>query len=239
MNQSPAISRSAPPERSPAEQLATPVQFLKGVGPDRAKLLERIGLRTAADVLFTFLRDYQDLTDLRSIEQLEDDKLQSVRGTVEEIDLRNTGTGRSIVGCLVREGRRYLRACGSTCHSWPRSSAAGRKCCSPGSRSSAAGVGKCASARAVAGKRQRRKRNTYRWTIARLCAHRRFETGRPAADRTPGGRELRRSGRGRFSPGVSRGASTVADHEALREIHFPRARKTCSKRGGGSFIRKC
>ena len=110
MNQSPAISRSAIPEHTPVEQLATPVQFLKGVGPERAKLLERIGLRTAADVLFNFPRDYQDLTDLRSIEHLEVDKLQSVRGTVEEIDLRNTGAGRSIVGCLVREGQRYLRA---------------------------------------------------------------------------------------------------------------------------------
>ncbi len=98
------------PNRSPAELLSTPVQFLKGVGPDRAKLLERIGLRTAADVLFNFPRDYQDLTDLRTIERLEEDKLQSVRGTVEEIDIRNTGMGRSIVGLLVREGPRYLRA---------------------------------------------------------------------------------------------------------------------------------
>src|SRR5207245_4739283 len=63
--------------RSPAELLATPVQFLKGVGPDRAKFLERLGLRPAADVLFNFPRDYQDLTDLRSLEKLEEDKLQS------------------------------------------------------------------------------------------------------------------------------------------------------------------
>jgi len=105
----PALS-SSPPAKSPAEALATPVQFLKGVGPDRAILLERIGLRTAADVLFNFPRDYQDLTDLRSIESLEEDKLQTVRGTVEEIDIRNTGMGRSIVGLLLRQDSRYLRA---------------------------------------------------------------------------------------------------------------------------------
>ena len=86
------------------------MQFLKGVGPDRAKLLERMGLRTAADVLFNFPRDYQDLTDLRSIEVLEEDKLQSVRGVVEEIDVRNTGMGRSILGVLVRQDSRFLRA---------------------------------------------------------------------------------------------------------------------------------
>src|SRR5215470_8498292 len=110
MNSSSATPRAAPPLRSPVEQLATPVQFLKGVGPDRAKLLERMGLRTAADVLFNFPRDYQDLTDLRSIEALEEDKLQSVRGVVEEIDMRNSGVGRSILGVLVRQDSRYLRA---------------------------------------------------------------------------------------------------------------------------------
>ena len=92
------------------EALATPVQFLKGVGPDRAKLLEKLELRTAADVLFNFPRDYQDLTDVRSIDALEEDKLQSVRGTVEEIDIRNRGIGRSILGVLVRQQSQYLRA---------------------------------------------------------------------------------------------------------------------------------
>jgi ATP-dependent DNA helicase RecG len=102
--------RAVLPSKSAAELLATPVQFLKGVGPDRAKLLERIGLHTAADVLFNFPRNYQDLTDLRSIDRLEDDKLQSVRGTVEEVDIRNTGMGRSIVGLLVSQEQCYLRA---------------------------------------------------------------------------------------------------------------------------------
>ncbi len=83
MSTSSATNRAGNYAKSAAEQLATPVQFLKGVGPDRAKLMERLGLRTAADVLFNFPRDYQDLSDLRPIEQLEEDKLQSVRGTVD------------------------------------------------------------------------------------------------------------------------------------------------------------
>ncbi len=110
MTETPITDRPALPNKSVAELLATPVQFLKGVGPDRAKFLERLGLRTTADVLFNFPRDYQDLTDLRTIDKLEEDKLQSVRGLVEEIDIRNTGMGRSIVGLLVREGPHYLRA---------------------------------------------------------------------------------------------------------------------------------
>ena len=30
------------PEKNPVEQLATPVQFLSGVGPSRAELLEKL-----------------------------------------------------------------------------------------------------------------------------------------------------------------------------------------------------
>jgi ATP-dependent DNA helicase RecG len=103
---------AATPERvaSPAERLATPVQYLKGVGPDRAPLLERLGLRTARDVLFFFPRDYQDLTDFRTIAALEEGTLSSVRGVVEETDLRVGESGRSVVGVLIRDGTQYLRA---------------------------------------------------------------------------------------------------------------------------------
>ncbi|HLA84080.1 MAG TPA: ATP-dependent DNA helicase RecG [Thermoguttaceae bacterium] len=78
------------------------MQFLPGVGPRRAPLLERLGLRTAADVLFLFPRDYQDLTRLRAIDELEEGELQTVRGTVVEYELRGTGPGRSVLGVLIR-----------------------------------------------------------------------------------------------------------------------------------------
>jgi RecG-like helicase len=72
------------PGKSVAERLATQVQYLKGVGPRRAEMLERLGLRTVADLLFFFPRDYEDHTDRRSIADLEEGSLQSVRGLVEE-----------------------------------------------------------------------------------------------------------------------------------------------------------
>jgi ATP-dependent DNA helicase RecG len=95
---------------SAADRLATPAQYLKGVGPDRAALIERLGLRTARDVLFFFPRDYQDLTDFRSIAALEEGVLASVRGVVEDVDMRVNQNGKSILGVLVRDGSQYLRA---------------------------------------------------------------------------------------------------------------------------------
>jgi ATP-dependent DNA helicase RecG len=106
--------------KSPAEVLATPVEFVRGVGPQRAELLRRLDLRSAGDLLFFFPRDYQDLSDRRDIADLEEDTLQTIRGEVVEIDARSSGFGKSVVGVLVRsltpalsQGEReyqYLRA---------------------------------------------------------------------------------------------------------------------------------
>jgi ATP-dependent DNA helicase RecG len=98
------------PGKSIAELLATPVQFLKGVGPRKAELLERLGLRYARDVLFFFPRDYEDLTVRREINELVEDELQTVTGVVQDVDLRNTGPGRCILGVLVQGKTGYLRA---------------------------------------------------------------------------------------------------------------------------------
>jgi len=97
-------------QKTPAELLATPVQYLKGVGPQRGELLAKLELHYAQDVLFYFPRDYEDLSDLRAIADLEEDKPVSVRGEVEEVDLRETGSGRSMLGVLVRQGNDHLRA---------------------------------------------------------------------------------------------------------------------------------
>src|SRR5262245_50706297 len=97
------------PQKSPAEQLATPVQYLKGVGPQRAELFAKLDLHYAADVLFSFPRAYQDMSELRDIDQLEEKRLASVVGVIEELDLRNTGPGKSMLGMLLKQGTRYLR----------------------------------------------------------------------------------------------------------------------------------
>lgn len=94
----------------PAELLTSPVQFLKGVGPQRAELLERLGLRTAADLVFFFPRDYQDLTELADVAELKEGELARLRGKVEDIDQRiNANNGRSVLGVLVGVTRGRVR----------------------------------------------------------------------------------------------------------------------------------
>ena len=83
-------------EKSPTRWLATPISDLPGVGPSRAKALARLGLWYVSDLLFYFPRDYVDLSDERTIADLDENIPVSLRGTVEEVELRSTGAGRRL-----------------------------------------------------------------------------------------------------------------------------------------------
>ncbi len=88
----------------------TPMQFIPGVGPQRAKLFQKLGLQIARDVLFHFPREYEDMSQLRKVEQFEENVPLSVCGDIEEVDLRHTGAGRTVLGVLVQQEGRYVRA---------------------------------------------------------------------------------------------------------------------------------
>ena len=90
-------------------RLATPVEFIRGIGPGRAQLLERLGLRTANHLLFNFPRDYQDLSDERTIANLEEGQLQSVRGVIAEVAATSSGFGKSRVAILISDGTGHVR----------------------------------------------------------------------------------------------------------------------------------
>jgi ATP-dependent DNA helicase RecG len=108
-----AAPRSLPSTDAPADakrRLTTPVEYIRGVGSARAELLERLGLRNASHLLFNFPRDYQDLSDERAIENLEDGRLQSVRGVVQEVAASSSGFGKSRVAILLADGTGHVRA---------------------------------------------------------------------------------------------------------------------------------
>ena len=90
--------------------LLTPSQFLKGVGPQRAEVLQKLGLKTAQDVIFFLPRDYKDLSELTVIRDFKDGVTYRVVGAIAEVDLRDLGGGRSMLGVLVKQGNEYVRA---------------------------------------------------------------------------------------------------------------------------------
>jgi ATP-dependent DNA helicase RecG len=59
-----------------------PVQFIKGVGPAKAKLLENLGILTVEDLLYLFPRRYEDRSKLTPIAQIKLGQWQTISGEV-------------------------------------------------------------------------------------------------------------------------------------------------------------
>ena len=91
-------------ENSTISKLTQPTQFLKGVGPQRAELLEKLGLRTAADLLFFFPTRYEDFTDQVSIADLEVGQSAQVVGVVDDID-ETKKDNQHILYVLLKQGQ--------------------------------------------------------------------------------------------------------------------------------------
>jgi ATP-dependent DNA helicase RecG len=96
--------------KSAAETLTMAVQYAKGVGPQRAELLAKLDLHFVRDVLYYFPRAYENFSAPKPIEDLVDGEAAAVCGTIEEVELKNTGVGRTYLGVLLRQGTQYLRA---------------------------------------------------------------------------------------------------------------------------------
>lgn len=61
--------------------VARSLQFVKGVGPERAKLLAQVGLHTVKDLFFYYPRRYEDRS-LRRIGELKDGEFATISGKV-------------------------------------------------------------------------------------------------------------------------------------------------------------
>lgn len=92
-----------------AEILSAPIPAAFASG-ERLPALQRLGLHTLRDVVFFFPREYCDLTDLRSVAELEPDRLISVAGRVVDAEAKELRNGRSLVAVLIEDHTGLLRA---------------------------------------------------------------------------------------------------------------------------------
>ncbi|MGC4083796.1 MAG: ATP-dependent DNA helicase RecG [Vicinamibacterales bacterium] len=72
------------------DALATPLQFLKGVGPRRAADLARVGLHTIEDLLFRFPLRYEDRSHMLPIARVRPGARVSITGRIVHTALRTT-----------------------------------------------------------------------------------------------------------------------------------------------------
>jgi len=69
-------------------KLDTPVQYLKGVGPARAKIFSKLGIRTVGELLEYFPRDWRFINPIEKIGKLKVDSQLSVLGLIESTDVQ-------------------------------------------------------------------------------------------------------------------------------------------------------
>jgi ATP-dependent DNA helicase RecG len=95
--------------RSPAG-LDSPLQYLKGVGPQRAHLLERLGLLTVRDALNHFPRDYQDRRSFVPFHKLALGESAVVQGTVFGVSAPPRRVSRAPIKVVFRDQTGYFTA---------------------------------------------------------------------------------------------------------------------------------
>ena len=84
---SPAFSSRpaiVPPSPGPSDA-GTPVQYARGVGPARAPLLERLGIRTVGDLLYHLPRRLDDRSHLHPIHDLRHGTADTVQGVIGQL----------------------------------------------------------------------------------------------------------------------------------------------------------
>jgi len=83
-------SSTASPSASFSEGLATPLQFVKGVGPRVALTLQKIGLHTVEDLLYHFPHRYEDRSNFRPLGRTRHNETVCTSGEVCSVTVDRT-----------------------------------------------------------------------------------------------------------------------------------------------------
>ena len=92
-------------DSSVAADINDPVINIRGIGPRRAGLLEKLGIRTANDVLWFFPRRYADRREICKITELRPDRSSVVIVKIKTVNCRRSfRTGIQICSCEAEDG---------------------------------------------------------------------------------------------------------------------------------------
>lgn len=96
-----------------SNDLLSSVQYIKGVGPQRAKLLARLGIKTVRDALFYLPYRYEDRSSIKKIIHLRPEEINTVTGKILKADVIIPNPRRpklKIFELAVSDGSGLLRA---------------------------------------------------------------------------------------------------------------------------------
>jgi ATP-dependent DNA helicase RecG len=93
-----------------ASELREPIATMKGVGPKRAEMLERLGIVTTEDLLHYLPRRLEDRSLFRPIGSLRNEEEAAVRGRVLTVGQHRVGRGMTVVKAAIGDGTGFLYA---------------------------------------------------------------------------------------------------------------------------------
>lgn len=81
----------------------SPLQFLKGIGPRRVKLLAKLGIAQELDLLYHFPRKYEDRSNLKPLQLLQPNEVETTTGLVTRIEEIMPRKGLTIIKAHLRD----------------------------------------------------------------------------------------------------------------------------------------
>lgn len=96
-----------------SNDLSSPIQYIKGVGPRRARLLDRLGIKTVRDAIFYLPYRYEDRSAIKKIIQLKPEEINTITGKILKANVITPNPRRprlKIFELAVSDGSGILRA---------------------------------------------------------------------------------------------------------------------------------
>ena len=102
----PQSSRNSPASRrarAPEDIMQRSAQYVKGVGPRKALLLQRLGINTVGDLLYHLPRRYLDCSQIVPMNQVRENEFCTVRGKVIEAETSRTRGWKTITKFVLTD----------------------------------------------------------------------------------------------------------------------------------------
>lgn len=99
-----------PVSKPPSYDLESPVTEVKGIGAKRAQALQKLGIKTVNDLLFTFPRRHDDYSQLKTIDKLWYGDEVTIIGTIKSVSSRDIPNRKmTLVEAVVTDKSGSLR----------------------------------------------------------------------------------------------------------------------------------
>ncbi|MEO0135252.1 MAG: OB-fold nucleic acid binding domain-containing protein, partial [candidate division WOR-3 bacterium] len=89
--------------------LDSDIQYLKGIGPKKAKLFHKLNVYTIEDLLYHLPYRYWNLKDIKKIKDCKIDEEVTIQGKIILVGERESKTKGNIIEIILSDGNDYLK----------------------------------------------------------------------------------------------------------------------------------